>query len=161
MGKRGTKPKPTALKVLEGNPGKRPLNKDEPKPKPIMPPCPEWLHEDAKREWERISPELEQLGLLTVVDMAALSGYCESWAQYKKAIEFLHKHGETYPIKDENGKVKYIQQFPQVSIANKALQNIKAFCAEFGLTPSSRSRMIVPGADNRDDDTESLLSGVR
>ena len=32
MATRGRKPKPTALKVLEGNPGKRPLNENEPIP---------------------------------------------------------------------------------------------------------------------------------
>ncbi len=75
--KPGTKPKPTALKLLEGNPGKRPLPMNEPKPAPTAPKCPSWLHKDAKKEWKRISTELERLGLLTQVDMAALAGYCE------------------------------------------------------------------------------------
>ena len=39
----GRKPKPTAIKELEGNPGKRKLNKKEPKPEKGMPVCPEWL----------------------------------------------------------------------------------------------------------------------
>lgn len=150
---------PTALHVLNGNPSKiKDLGKDEPKPVPIAPDCPDWISDDAKIEWERVAPQLEKLGLLTQIDMAALVGYCESWAQYKKAIEFIHKHGETYPIKDDNGKVKYIQQFPQVSIANKALGNIKSFCTEFGMTPSARSRMAVPGASENDDAMEKLLS---
>ena len=142
---KGRKPKPTALKVIQGNPGKRPLPENEPKPKPIAPECPTWLHEDAKKEWDRVAPELERLGLLTVVDMVALAGYCESWAQWKDAIEFIHKHGTVYSIKDDEGKVKYLQQVPQVSIANKAQQQIRAWCAEFGLTPSSRGRMNLPG----------------
>ena len=154
----GRKPKPSALKLIEGNPGKRPLPENEPKPEPIAPKCPTWLHKDAKKEWKRIAPQLERLGLLTQVDMAALAGYCESWAQYKRAIEFIHKHGEVYPIKDDEGRVKYLQQVPQVSIANKALQQVRAFCAEFGLTPSARGRMVVPGADDKEDEMEQLLS---
>ena len=156
--KPGAKPKPTALKVLYGNPGKRPLPKNEPKPKPIAPECPEWLHKDAKKEWGRIVPELERLDLITVVDMAALSGYCESWAQYKEATEFIHKHGSVYPIKDDQGRVKYLQQVPQVSIANKALTNVRSFCSEFGLTPSARARMVVPGAQDTDEEMERLLA---
>ena len=155
---KGRKPTPTNLKVLSGNPGKRPLPKDEPKPEPIAPKCPSWLHKDAKKEWKRIAPQLEKLGLLTQVDMAALAGYCESWAQYKRSIEFIHKHGEVYPIKDDEGRVKYLQQVPQVSIANKALQQVRAFCAEFGMTPSARGRMSVPGADDHEDEMERLLS---
>ena len=158
MAKPGSKPKPTRLKILEGNPGKRPLPINEPKPTPIAPECPVWLHKDAKKEWKRVAPELEKIGLLTTVDMAALATYCESWAQYKEAIEFIHKHGPVYPIKDENGKVKYLQQVPQVSIANKALNNIRMLCAEFGLTPSSRSRMSIPGVENDDLEMEKLLS---
>ena len=157
----GRKPKPSALKLIEGNPGKRPLPENEPKPEPIAPKCPTWLHKDAKKEWKRIAPQLERLGLLTQVDMAALAGYCESWAQYKRAIEFIHKHGEVYPIKDDEGRVKYLQQVPQVSIANKALQQVRAFCAEFGLTPSARGRMVVPGAKEQEDEMEMLLQKKR
>ena len=47
----GRKPKPTAIKELEGNPGKRKLNKKEPKPEKGMPVCPEWLLPEAKAEW--------------------------------------------------------------------------------------------------------------
>ena len=49
MAQCGRKPKPTAIKELEGNPGKRKLNKHEPKPIKRAPPCPKWLTDDAKR----------------------------------------------------------------------------------------------------------------
>ncbi len=76
MARRGPAPKPTRMKVLAGNPGKRPLNRREPQPKPGLPRCPAQLSEEAKREWKRISKELDRLGLLTVLDRAALSAYC-------------------------------------------------------------------------------------
>lgn len=142
----GRKPKPTHLKVLEGNPGKRPLNKNEPKPKPVAPKCPSWLNKIAKKEWKRIVPELERLGLLTVVDGAALEGYCQAYARWVEAEQFLQKHGTVF--RTPSG---YIQQVPQVAIAQKYLQLVKAFCAEFGLTPSSRGRMQLPGQTEDDD----------
>ena len=49
MAERGRKPTPTAIKVLEGNPGKRPLNANEPKPKKKAPRCPSWLEDEAKK----------------------------------------------------------------------------------------------------------------
>ena len=70
----GRKPKPTSLKVLEGNPGKRQLNPNEPKPDASIPKCPAWLSKEAKREWKRLVPFLEQAGLLTQVDRAAFAG---------------------------------------------------------------------------------------
>ena len=66
MAQRGRKPKPTAIKELEGNPGKRLLNADEPKPERKVPPCPKWLEPEAKKEWRRLSKQLEQIGVLTV-----------------------------------------------------------------------------------------------
>ena len=155
----GRPKKPTALHILNGNPSKIPnLGANEPKPVPIAPAPPDWLCPDARVEWDRIAPQLESLGLLTQVDMAALVAYCESWAQYKRAITHIHKHGETFDLLDDDGNVKYVQQSPQVSIANKALANIKSFCTEFGMTPSSRSRMTVPGQDEPQDEMERLLS---
>lgn len=54
MVQRGRKPKPTAMKVLEGNPGKRQLNSKEPKPVKKAPRCPNWLEDEAKKEWKRM-----------------------------------------------------------------------------------------------------------
>ena len=70
----GRKPKPTALKKLEGNPGKRKLNTKEPIPAKGMPNCPEWLLPEAKKEWERLADLMNQMGVLTEVDMAAILG---------------------------------------------------------------------------------------
>ena len=150
MGFPGRKPKPTHLKVLEGNPGKRPLPRNEPKPRPVSPKRPAWLTGEGRREWERVVPELGRLGLLTIVDGAALAGYCQSWTDYVETTRFLKKHGRTFET--PNG---YVQQRPEVSIAQKSLQLVKAFCAEFGLTPSSRGRMSLPG--EKDDDFDGLL----
>ena len=79
MAQRGRKPKPTAIKELEGNPGKRPLNDAEPKPERKAPPCPKWLEPEAKKEWRRLSKQLEQIGVLTEVDQAAFASYCQAY----------------------------------------------------------------------------------
>lgn len=63
----GRKPKPTAVKKLEGNPGKRKLNTKEPVPAKGMPACPDWLMPEAKKEWERLAKLMNQMGVLTEV----------------------------------------------------------------------------------------------
>lgn len=137
MATRGRKPKPTAVKLLEGNPGKRPINKREPTPQKVAPECPTWLNEEAKLEWDRLADKMMNLGTLTEMDMAAFAGYCQSYARWKEAEEFIEKHGTI--VKTPSG---YWQQVPQVSIAQTNLKIMLKFCSEFGLTPSSRSRMI-------------------
>ncbi|GIW48995.1 MAG: terminase [Caloramator sp.] len=152
MATRGRKPKPTALKVIEGNPGKRPLNKAEPKPENKAPKCPSWLEKEAKKEWRRMSKVLETLGILTEVDAAAFAGYCQAYARWKEAEEFLSKHGTIF--KTPSG---YIQQVPQVSIAQTYLKIMKDFCSEFGLTPSSRSRIVANDKLTENDDPMEML----
>lgn len=142
---RGRKPKPTHLKLLQGNPGKRPVNKREPKPRPIAPSCPSWLSAEAKKEWAVIAPELERLGLLTIIDGSALAGYCQSYARWKQAERVLDKDGFTRET--ESG---FLQQRPEVSIAQKSLGLVAKFLVEFGMTPSSRARLTLPEAGDED-----------
>ena len=69
----GRKPKPAAVKKLEGNPGKRKLNTKEPNPGKGMPDCPAWLLPEAKTEWIRLSEKLNQMGVLTEIDRSAFA----------------------------------------------------------------------------------------
>jgi P27 family predicted phage terminase small subunit len=157
MAQRGRKPKPTAMKVLEGNPGKRPLNENEPKPEKKAPKCPAWLEPEAKKEWKRMTKTLEAIGVLTQVDATAFAGYCQAYARWKEAEEFLSKHGTIF--KTPSG---YIQQVPQVSIAQTYLKIMKDFCSEFGLTPAARSRISVSTTEGSNDDAmEDMLRVVK
>ena len=154
MASRGRKPKPTAIKKLEGNPGCRPLNIAEPKPTG-SPVCPDWLEDEAKAEWERMGKILEDMGVLTEVDTMAFAGYCQAYARWKEAEEFLSQHGSI--IRTPNG---YLQQVPQVSIAQTNLKIMLKFCEQFGLTPSARSRITAnKSIEETTDEMEKLLRG--
>lgn len=152
MAQRGRKPKPTTVKVLEGNPGKRNVNTSEPKPEKKASRCPGWLEEEAKKEWKRMAKQLEQLGILTEIDMAAFAGYCQAYARWKEAEEYISEHGAV--MKAPSG---YCQQVPQVSIAQTYLKIMNRFCEQFGLTPSARSRIAKDSGDNKASDAMELL----
>lgn len=146
-------PKPTVLKILEGNPGKRPLNKNEPRPIPIAPKCPWWLKKDkiAYNEWKRVSGELERLGLLTCIDGTALAAYCKCYARWRRAEDKLDKEGQVVRF-----RTGYKAQSPYVNIAEKYLKLMKDFMIQFGLTPSARGRMSLP-SESEEDPLEELL----
>lgn len=151
----GRRPKPTQLKVLEGNPGKRQLNDREPKPEKKAPRCPAWLEPEAKKEWRRLAKKMERIGILTEIDMAAFAGYCQAYARWKEAEEFVTQHGMI--VKTPSG---YWQQVPQVSIAQTYLKTMNRLAAEFGLTPASRSRIIADSeGKDTEDELEVLLGG--
>ncbi len=151
MAIKGRKPKPTKLKIMEGNPGKRPLNLNEPKPLPIAPECPKELSPNAKKIWNRFYPELEMLGLLTIIDEMTFAGLCQNYAIYLKTEKFLKKNGRV--MKTRRGKIK---TRPEVYISNNALNFVKSFATEFGLTPSSRGRISLPSG-TLDEEFEKLL----
>ena len=157
MAIRGRKPLPTALKELEGDRGKgrRPLNKDEPKPPQDNVKCPDWLMPEAKKEWKRLAPSMIAMGILTEHDMEAFAGYCQAYARWKEAEEFITQHGTI--VKTPSG---YWQQVPQVSIAQTYLKVMNRFAEQFGLTPASRSRIIADTTGGgSEDELEALLGG--
>ena len=149
----GRKPKPTDIKILEGNPGKRKLNENEPKPLTKAPPCPNWLEPEAKKEWRRLAKALEAMGVLTEADMAAFAGYCQSYARWKEAEERITDRGLV--IRTPSG---YPQQVPYISIAQQYLKLMQQFAEQFGLTPAARSRIIAGNGEGKAvDDMDALL----
>ncbi|AEE98037.1 phage terminase small subunit P27 family [Mahella australiensis] len=158
MARRGRPPKPTNLKILEGNPGKRPLPSDEPKPTPLTPDCPTWLNKDAKKLWKQLIPELEQLGLMTVIDGQAFAALCQSYGIWVECERFLKKNGRTYEYTNKGGAVNIVER-PEVKIGNRALLNFRSLCSEFGLTPAARTRIEVKAFSEDSDPMEQLLKG--
>ncbi len=136
---RGRRPKPTRLKVLTGNPSKRPLNETEPTPEVVIPDCPAELGDIARREWNRLVGELAALRLLTNLDRAALAAYCGAYALWAEATEAIQKYGAM--IKSPTG---YPVQSPYVAIANRQAEIMMRIASEFGFTPASRSRISTP-----------------
>lgn len=151
----GRKPKPTALKLVTGNPGKRALPKKEAKIAPAEPTPPAFLCDDAKVEWGRVVSILFGAGLMTELDRAALAAYAAAygrWAQAERAINRMAAKDElnaALMIKTSNGNAI---QNPLVGIANKAKADMVRYAAEFGMTPSARSRVDATPNDQTKDD---------
>lgn len=142
---KGRKPTPTKLKILKGNPGRRPVNTAEPKMSAELPTCPKHLQGEARKEWRRSVKLLHESGILAAVDRAALAAYCSAWERWIEAEEAIKLQGmiQTSP----NG---YPILNPYLSISNKAMEQMRAFLTEFGMTPSSRSRIKVEKKEDED-----------
>ncbi|HML40362.1 MAG TPA: phage terminase small subunit P27 family [Bellilinea sp.] len=142
---RGRPPKPTRIKELEGNPGHRPLNNAEPMLKPDLPSCPRHLSKEARREWRRVSKELYEAGLLTRVDRAALAAYCQAWARWVEAETELQ--GQSLTGTTDKG---YEYPNPLLAISKAALADMRRFMSDFGMTPSSRSKVTAATEEEAD-----------
>lgn len=144
----GTKPQPTALRILRGNPGKRALPAHEAKakrPERLPSPPPE-LSESAKREWRRTGRKLLAVGLLADVDEAAFGAYCASYARWLEANALLAKTAML--IKDQYGQLR---PNPLLRIVREAQEQFTRALTEFGMSPSSRTRVhATPSARDAD-----------
>jgi P27 family predicted phage terminase small subunit len=140
----GSKPIPTALKVVRGNPGKCPLNENEPTPKGEAE-MPKWLSPTAAEHWPIVAKQLRDAGVLTSVDAHALAMYCEAFARWRVAMDALQREGPIYTAK--NG---FPSQSAYLTIANTAFDQMRKMLIEFGMTPSSRSRVTKAPSDDGD-----------
>ena len=141
MSRRGRPPKPIELKVLEGGLSGKEIEALPPKPPPSKPRCPAWLSPYAKTEWKRVVPELDTLGLLTVVDRSTLAAYCEAVATFKAATEVVRRGVLVTGQKGEAVKN------PALQVQRDAARLIATYSSMFGFSPSDRARILSVGTD--------------
>lgn len=153
---KGRKRKPTNLHLLEGTYRKgRHGTNDEPQPEVLKDDLlepPEWLRSDAKEEWAKEAPKAVALGTLTESDISSFAHLCVEQANLKfaykmvevrnKAVLEKSKGSWLFPSIEQTLQGNVIQN-PYVSIYNQALDKLLKLWAEFGMTPSSRTRINV------------------
>ena len=166
MGQRGPKPLPGNVHVLRGNPSKKPLASlldDVVRPDVAIPKKPKGLRPEAEAEWKRISAHLAVLGLISEIDRAALMGYCIAFGE----VEWANKRIAQMDAEDPSGDRARIWEnaggYKQISVLiqhrNRQLELLRQFGAEFGMSPSSRSRVTasdpqlgLPGVEPKPDE---------
>jgi P27 family predicted phage terminase small subunit len=141
MGLRGPTPLPNNVHRLRGNPSKKTSAQliDEIRPETKIPECPSHLSSIAKLEWDRVSPELEKLRIISEIDRAALAVYCQAysrWVEAENNIKFLGENG----LIDQTPS-GYKQMSVWLQISSRAVEQMHKFMREFGMTPSSRSQV--------------------
>lgn len=157
MAKTGPKPKPTAVRLFEGNPGNKPIDPNEPKPAvpDHVPVAPDWLPDVGRAKWHEVATHLWQIGCLTSIDTDALALYCEAWDEFYTAREEIKIHGLV--AISENGN-EY--QHPAVGIKNKAIQRMRQLANEFGMTPAARAGLKITGPGASGDDLDQFKMGA-
>ena len=142
----GPPKKPTKLKLLAGNPGKRALPTDEPQPHPEIPDCPKALQGEALGEWQRITLELHKLGLIGRVDMAMLADYCETWGEWCKAFDDINENGMF--LKAPSGLKR---RNPALTARLNLSERLATLASHFGLSPAARARISAPNKAKQED----------
>lgn len=170
--------KPTTLKALQGTarPDRTNAREPEPPPGPVKPPS--WLKGRARAAWRQLAPMLEDMRVLTTADPHALALLCDAYAEYIDCREVVRKQGAVYEsrvvkassrrVEAEGGDEDFdaadwsviIRPRPEVKMASDAWRRVHRMLVEFGLTPSSRSKVSAGGAEDADP-FEEFLRGTR
>lgn len=141
MGRRGPKPRPVELKVADGTyrADRDGEISDLPKVSPIgsVPQPPAELGSVGAGIWTEKAPKLMEAGLLTPLDIAALTTYCRAHDEIAKCDEMVAEHGELIATKDS------MKGNPAVGWRFQWLEVKRRYEAEFGMTPSARSSIKV------------------
>ena len=149
----GRKPKPTAVKRLEGNPGRRPLNDDEPQPaKSISLDAPSYLDDCAAGEWRRLAEELQSQNLLTSWDEAVFASYCQCFSQWRTASAEMET--EALIVSLPSGRLR---ENPLIAVLQRARKDMVRYGSLIGLNPAERSRLHVSGKMEEHDEAYSFF----
>lgn len=96
------------------------------------------------------------MGVLTIVDRAALAAYCQAYGRW---VEAEQKLAETpLMLKTPSG---YVQQSPWLSVSNKQLELMGRYMGELGITPSSRSRVAAAPGFSANISLQAMLEASR
>jgi P27 family predicted phage terminase small subunit len=158
MGHRGPPPTPTALKLVKGNPGKRELNKREPRATGSLGAPPDHLGAVGKAAWRNLVNVIAGMNLESGSDRRALELLVSTYEEWREARALVVEHGLTYERLTAQGE-KIIVARPEVAIAADAMRRLHRQLLEFGLTPSARSRVEAGEKETVDPMEEFLKRG--
>jgi P27 family predicted phage terminase small subunit len=162
VGKRGPIPKPTAIKRLEGNPGKRRLPDDEPTPASLAaaPEPPDWLGPVAKQAWRAVARELAAASMLHTLDLSILELFAVTYGHWREMIAALPSAGHTKTFYDDNGNEKYSQATAEATQATKYGEQLNKLARVLGVGPANRVGLgIVVQATAAEDPIAQMLAG--
>jgi P27 family predicted phage terminase small subunit len=168
---RGRKPQSADLQIVAGDPrriGKAKLEAKaarEVKAQDGLPPCPLYLKGYARGAYNFYRRELQRMDIDRKPDGHALECVALAYEDIVLSSKVLAKQGRIVPRRaraaDGTWTVIGLATHPALRQRNAAMLILRAFAAEFGLTPTSRLRLSVEPADDEEDDLFKLLSQPR
>jgi len=120
---------------------------------------PKHLGKVAASKWRQLLPLLDGIRLMTDADIEALARYCDTYEWWLATRAKLKAEGDTYPILNDGGEVKYIAKRPEVSIAHKLATQLRQLEQDFGLNPSARASLKVEPEKPHDEEAADILFG--
>lgn len=148
--------KPSHLQAIEGNPAKRPINKKEPKPTKGVPEVPEYFNEREAYWFNEIGNKLDKYGVMTTLDAHSLEMLIKAYSEYREADEGIKAEGMIIKTVGYN-KQPVTKTNPLVPIRADAWKKVTSILKEFGMTPSSRTKIVSDNPEGKDDSSSEVM----
>jgi P27 family predicted phage terminase small subunit len=154
MAIRGRKPKPSKLRALDGNPGRRPINDREPQPTgPLV--KPDFVNGEAAKEWTRVIGAMPP-GLYTAADAPVLAVYCVAWVLFRNALAQVAREGMTAV-----GSMGQKTSHPSLATIAKQSEIIMRASDRLGMSPVARARLAMDDQTGGGSKFDGLLGGAQ
>ncbi len=156
----GPPKQPTKLALAKGThqASRRLLNEMDFQPLVKAPRAPKHFNKRAKKEWRNVCSNLVAIKMLYLVDIPQLQAYCFQVSIMEQAE--IELSTTDYVVKETNkGGYEYKTKSKWMSIYNEALDRVNKLGREFGLTPSSRTRISMVNLGQNATDQHYLGNG--
>jgi len=151
--------KPTAMKMIQGTNRPARANPAEPMLEASLPDMPAWLPDKAKTCWKELGQLLLGMRVITIADRKCLELLCDAYSEYRDCRKFITDNGYTYKTVTASGDEMH-RPYPQVAMVQNAWKRVLDGLREFGLSPSSRSK-VSELAGGAVDPVEEFLRGAK
>lgn len=119
------------------------------------PAMPRELPLEAKREWKRVVPELEEMGVLATIDRSVLVRYCTAWSDWLELERLLQKSGKL--IRGQKGN---LVRNPLLLVRSDVEATLSDLGKQLGLTPASRLRAGIKHERPEPDEEPARLATI-
>lgn len=113
--------------------------------KPIQKTPPQWLDANAKKEYNRILPLLQELPIADL-DLALVASYCQTYSMYCEAIRKLNKHG----LVTETERGTKLSSY--YTVQRDCINALNTISNKLGLNIDSRMKIISHKKEDKKDD---------
>lgn len=122
---------------------------------------PPWLNSKiAKGEWKRVLPQLLEINVVGNLDLEAIAGYCNAFANYRQAIDELSKQGLLIVSQDEEKGFTFVKENPLNNLAIKWGTEMRRFADLCGLTINSRIKCGQAKVDKQKQNIEDTFGDI-
>jgi P27 family predicted phage terminase small subunit len=149
--RKGRPPHPLGLRLLRGNPGKRPIPANTPRPKAQAPARPRYLKGTARAWWDQTVPQLVRCGIVAPIDRTALEVCAVTFGFWREMCDAIaDAGGPVYTSRTIAGEVVYRVR-PEAALRARAARDLLSMLADFGCTPAGRLKVgTLPPPDDDD-----------